>query len=75
MRVLTSKEFINNESADSKLVIHKWPACRCGWVVERTISWVGNNRGLAKGYEQALLSARSFVWLAHIRRIIKRALR
>ncbi|MBD2705463.1 IS5 family transposase [Spirosoma sp. BT702] len=62
MRVVIPKSPIN-----SKLVIHHWR-----WIVKRTISWLGNNRRLAKDYERTLLSAQTFIWIAHIRRTIKR---
>ncbi|PRY27005.1 DDE family transposase [Spirosoma oryzae] len=70
MRVVIWTNPVSNHLADGKLVIHKWR-----WVVERTISWLGNNRRLAKDYERTLLSARSFIWIAHIRRTIKRVFR
>ena len=67
MRVVIPKELIDEQVAENKLLIHKWR-----WVVERTISWLGNNRRLAKDYERTLVSARSFIWIAHIRRTVKR---
>ena len=67
MRVVISKTPIKEQPTDSKLVIHHWR-----WIVERTISWLGNNRRLAKDYERTSLSAQTFLWIAHIRRTLKR---
>jgi putative transposase len=67
MSVLISHSPIEAQASDSKLVIHKGR-----WIVERTISWLGNNRRLAKDYERTILSAQTFIWIAHIRRTIKR---
>lgn len=67
MEVIISRSPIENQPTATELVIHKWR-----WIVERTISWLGNNRRLAKDYERTVLSAQSFIWIAHIRRTIKR---
>lgn len=67
MRVIIPKSPIEEQPIDSKLVIHQWR-----WIVERTISWLGNNRRLAKEYERTILSAQTFIWIAHIRRTLKR---
>ncbi|GAB3805002.1 hypothetical protein GCM10028819_37420 [Spirosoma humi] len=67
MRAIIPKSPITNQPASNKLIIHQWR-----WIVERTISWLGNNRRLAKDYERTLLSAQAFIWIAHIRRTIKR---
>nr|WP_262508200.1 transposase [Spirosoma fluviale] len=66
MRVVIPKSPIANQPTDSKLVIHHWL-----WIVERTISWLGNHRGLAKDYERTILSAQMFIWIAPIRRTIE----
>ena len=68
MRVVISKTPIADQPIDGELVIHKWR-----WIVERTISWLGNNRRLAKDYERTIPSAQSFIWIAHIRRTIRHA--
>ena len=68
MHVVISKTPIENQATDGELIIHKWR-----WIVERTISWLGNNRRLAKDYERTLLSAQNFIWIAHIRRTIRHA--
>ena len=72
MRVVIPKSLIKDQPTNSKLVIHHWPVRRCGWIVERTISWLGNNRRLSKDYERTILSALTFIWIAHIRRTLKR---
>jgi putative transposase len=70
MEVIISKSPIDVQASDSELVIHKWR-----WIVERTISWLCNNRRLARDYERTTLSAETFIWIAHIRRTIKRVFR
>lgn len=67
MEVVIPRTPIKEQSADSKLVIHHWR-----WIVERTISWLGNNRRLAKDYERTILSAQTFIGIAHIRRTLRR---
>ncbi|MGA0557204.1 IS5 family transposase [Larkinella sp. VNQ87] len=67
MNVTISRSPITEQSTDKELVIHKWR-----WIVERTLSWLGNNRRLAKDYERTILSAQTFIWIAHIRRTIKK---
>ena len=68
MRVIIPKSPIKEQPVDNGLVIHQWR-----WIVERTINWLGNNRRLAKDYERTILSAQSFIWIAHIRRTIRHA--
>jgi transposase len=67
LEVRISRSPIEQQATDSKLVIHQWR-----WIVERTISWLTNNRRLARDYERTTLSAQTFIWIAHIRRTIKR---
>lgn len=45
------------------------------WVVERTFSWFGRNRRLAKDYENLAATLAAFVTLAAIRIAIKRLAR
>ena len=66
MRVVIPRTPIKEQPVDSKLVIHHW-----WWIVERTISWLGNNRRLSKDYERTVLSAQTFIWIAHIRRTMR----
>lgn len=42
------------------------------WVVERSISWLTNNRRLARCYERNVLNEQSFILLCNIRRIVKK---
>jgi len=42
------------------------------WIVERTISWIGNNRRCAKDYERKTDHARAFLLIANIRRIVRK---
>ena len=41
------------------------------WVVERSISWITNNRRLARCYERKVANEESFILLCNIRRIVK----
>jgi len=66
MKVLITRSPIDNQPADSNMVIHKWR-----WIVERTLAWINHNRRFAKDFERTILSAQTFVWIAHIRRTIK----
>jgi putative transposase len=45
------------------------------WVVERTFSWLGQNRRLSKDYERLCASAEAFVYVAMIRLMVKRLVR
>ena len=42
------------------------------WVVERSISWITNNRRLARCYERKVVSKKSFILLCNIRRIVRK---
>ena len=45
------------------------------WVVERTFSWLGRNRRLAKDYENLAATLAAFVTLAAIRLVLRRLAR
>ncbi len=45
------------------------------WVVERTFSWLGQNRRMSKDYERLCASAEAFVYAAMIRLMVKRLVR
>ena len=45
------------------------------WVVERTFSWLGQNRRMSKGYERLCASAEAFVYAAMIRLMVRRLAR
>jgi putative transposase len=45
------------------------------WVVERTFSWLGQNRRMSKDYERLCASAESFIYAAMIRLMVKRLAR
>lgn len=45
------------------------------WVVERTFSWLGRNRRLAKDYENLASTVAAFVTIASIRLALKRLAR
>ncbi len=43
----------------------------CRWVVERTFAWLGRCRRLAKDWEKTIASAKTWLLVAHIRRVIR----
>ncbi len=45
------------------------------WVVERTFAWLGRCRRLAKDWEKTILSAESWLLIAHIRLVTRRIAR
>ena len=45
------------------------------WVVERTFAWLGRCRRLAKDWEQSILSAESWLLIAHIKLVARRIAR
>lgn len=45
------------------------------WVVERTFAWLGRCRRLAKDWEKSILSAESWLLIAHIRMVTRRIAR
>ena len=45
------------------------------WVVERTFSWIGQNRRMSKDYERLCASAEAFVYVAMIRLMARRLAR
>jgi transposase len=42
------------------------------WVVERTFAWLRRFRRLAKDWEKSILSAKSWLLVAHIKMVIRR---
>jgi putative transposase len=45
------------------------------WVVERTFSWLGQNRRMSKDYERLCSSVEAFVYAAMIRLMVRRLAR
>ena len=42
------------------------------WVVERTFAWLGRCRRLTKDWETSIKSSTAWIWIAHIRILIRR---
>ena len=42
------------------------------WVVERTFSWLSQNRRMSKDYERLCASAEAFIYTAMIRLMVRR---
>ena len=47
----------------------------CEQSIERTFSWVGQNRRMSKDYERLCASAEAFVYAAMIRLMVRRLAR
>jgi transposase len=45
------------------------------WVVERTFSWLGQNRRMSKDYERLAESSEAFVYVAMTRVMVRRLAR
>jgi transposase len=45
------------------------------WVVERTFSWLGQNRRTSKDYDRLCASAEAFIYAAMIRLMVRRLAR
>ncbi len=45
------------------------------WVVERTFSWLGQNRRMSKAYERLCASEEAFIYAAMIRLMVRRLAR
>jgi putative transposase len=45
------------------------------WIVERTFSWLGQNRRLSKDYERLPQSAEAFIYVAMSRLMVRRLAR
>jgi len=45
------------------------------WIVERTFSWLGQNRRMSKDYEQLPESAEAFIYAAMSRLMVRRLAR
>jgi len=42
------------------------------WVVERTFSWLGQNRGMSKDYERLATTSEAFIFVAMSRLMVRR---
>jgi len=45
------------------------------WVVERTFSWLDQNRRMSKDYEQLCATAEAFIYVAMTRLMVRRLAR
>jgi putative transposase len=55
-----------------KIKPHEWEKLPWRWVVERTLSWLGNSRRLSKDYEISIASAEAIVKISHAHTLLKR---
>jgi putative transposase len=42
------------------------------WVVERTFSWIGQNRRMSKDYERLTATSEAFIYVAMVRVMVRR---
>jgi transposase len=45
------------------------------WVVERTFSWLGQNRRMSKDYERLAATSEAFIYVAMTRLMVRRLVR
>ncbi len=50
----------------------QWEKLPWRWVVERTLSWLGHSRRLAKDFEISIDSAENMVRISHLRTLLRR---
>jgi putative transposase len=55
-----------------KIKPHEWEKLPWRWVVERTLSWLGNSRRLSKDYEISIASAEAVIKISHTHTLLKR---
>jgi transposase len=53
-------------SKDSRGFLPRW------WVVERTFSWLGQNRRMSKDYERLVGTSEAFIYVAMTRLMVRR---
>ena len=56
----------------NKIHDHRFVVLPRRWVVERTWSWLMNNRRLQVDYERNPIVTEGFVWAAHARLLLRR---
>ncbi len=55
-----------------KIKPHAWEKLPWRWVVERTFSWLGHSRRLAKDYEITVQSAETMIRISHLHTLLRR---
>ena len=68
------QEVINNHNIPvdiSTKINCEWKIIAKRWVVERNFAWLNNARRLAKDFEITVLSAESFIQIAHIAQLLR----
>jgi putative transposase len=55
-----------------KIKPHEWEKLPWRWVVERTFSWFGNSRRLAKDYEIRTYYSEAMIQISHLHTLLKR---
>ncbi len=55
-----------------KIKPHEWERLPWRWVVERTFSWLGHSRRLAKDFEISIQSAETMIRISHLHTLLRR---
>ena len=55
-----------------KIKPHQWQVLPWRWVVERTLSWLGHSRRLAKDFEISVSSSEAMVSISHLHTLLRR---
>ncbi len=69
------KEGVAIDPEKLSLVQRKFGDLPRRWVVERTFSWLGQNRWMSKDYERLAATSEAFVYVAMSRLMVKRLAR
>lgn len=55
-----------------KIKPHEWEILPWRWIVERTLSWLGHSRRLAKDFEITASSAEAIICISHLHTLLRR---
>ncbi len=66
------EEFDPGVDISEKIKPHEWEKLPWRWIAERTLSWFGHSRRLAKDFEIALQSAVAMIHISHLHTLLKR---
>ncbi len=55
-----------------KIKPHEWEILPWRWIVERTLSWLGHSRRLAKDFEISVSSAEAIIYISHLHTLLRR---
>jgi putative transposase len=70
-----AKEGVTIDSEKLSLAPRRFGDLPRRWVVERTFSWLGQNRRMSKDYERLVETSEAFVYVAMSRLMVRRLAR